>query len=263
MSSHPVELERRSDGLALLWLNRPERKNAFDEAMIAALTEGFREVAADRSIRLLALRGRGGTFCAGGDLAWMRRQGEASRDANEADAYGLAAMLKALYEVPQLSVALVEGAAMGGGAGLAAAADVAVAVAGASFRFSEVRLGLTPATISPYVIEAIGPRMARALFATAEGFDAAYAEQIGLVQYTVADAAGLEAQLEALHTLALAAAPGAVADAKALVRDVAGQPITEALLRETAARIAARRADPEGKEGLAAFLEKRKPGWAG
>jgi len=258
-----VELERAADASVTLWLNRPEVRNAFDEAMIATLTQALEELAQDRSVRLVVLRGRGGTFCAGGDLEWMRRQGEASREANEEDAYRLARLLKTLYDLPQLSVCLVEGAAMGGGAGLAAAADVAVALKGAQFRFSEVRLGLTPATISPYVIEAIGPRMARALFATAESFDADYAERIGLVQYVVEHTAGFELLLAELSQVSRLNAPGAVADAKRLVRDVAGRPIDEALLRDTARRIAARRADPEGQEGVRAFLEKRAPNWAG
>lgn len=258
-----VTLERgEAGGLATLWLDRPAVKNAFDEAMIAAMTAALREVAGDGGVRVLVLRGRGGTFCAGGDLAWMRRQGAMSQPENEEDAYALAAMLKALHDLPQLSVCCVEGAAMGGGVGLVAAADVVIAARDAKFRFSEVRLGLTPATISPYVIEAIGARMARALFATAEDFDGAYAEQIGLVQYLTEDAEGFEPLLAHLAALALAAAPGAVRDAKRLVRDVAGRPLGEPLMRETARRIAARRADPEGQEGLAAFLEKRKPRWA-
>ncbi len=169
-------------------------------------------------------------------------------------------MLKHLHELPQLTIALVHGAAMGGGAGLVAACDVAVAVKDAKFRFSEVRLGLTPATISPYVVEAIGPRMARALFATAEGFDGAYAEKIGLTQYTVDDEAGLTSMMEHLSDLALAAAPGAVADSKALVRFLTDE-IDDRVLKETARRIAKRRASSEGREGLAAFLEKRKPEW--
>lgn len=257
-----VALERVGEGAAILWLDRPAKRNAFDEAMIAGLHGAFETVARSSDIRLLALRGRGGAFCAGADLDWMRRQGAASEAANAADALGLARMLKALHDLPQLSVALIEGPALGGGAGLAAACDVAVATADASFRFSEVRLGLTPATISPYVIEAIGPRAARALFVTAEGFDAAYAARIGLVQECVADGAALEERFAALCALAKAGAPGAVRDVKALVRDVAGRPIDESLLQETARRIAARRADPEGREGLNAFLEKRRPNWA-
>lgn len=262
MTNTGVSLERLDHGVGVLWLDRPAKRNAFDEAMIASLHSAFEAVARDGDIRILGLRGRAGVFCAGADLDWMRRQGLASEAANTQDALALARMLKALHDLPQLSVALVEGPAMGGGGGLVAACDVAVATADASFRFSEVRLGLTPATISPYVIQAIGPRSARALFATGAGFDAAYAHAIGLVQYVVADAAQLDAQFAALCSLSQAAAPGAVRDAKRLVQDVAGRPIDEGLLLETARRIAARRADPEGREGLSAFLEKRKPNWA-
>ncbi len=257
-----VALERVGAGAAILWLDRPEKRNAFNAAMIAGLHQAFEQVAGDAGIRILGVRGRGGSFCAGADVDWMRRQGQASLAENTEDALCLARMLKALHDLPQLSVALIEGPALGGGAGLAAACDVAVATADASFRFSEVRLGLTPATISPYVIEAIGPRAARALFVTAEGFDAAYAARIGLVQECLADGAALEERFAALCTLAKAGAPGAVRDAKALVREVAGRPIDESLLQETARRIAARRADPEGREGLNAFLEKRKPNWS-
>jgi methylglutaconyl-CoA hydratase len=229
-------------------------------------------------VRAVFIRGAGETFCAGADIDWMKRGGERTEEDNEADALSLARMLKHLHDLPQLTVALVHGAAMGGGAGLVAACDVAVTVKDAKFRFSEVRLGLTPATISPYVVEAIGPRMARALFATAEGFDGEYAEKIGLVQYAVDDEAGLTAMMEHLSDLALAAAPGAVADSKALVRHLTddvtrlrnpilpaqlahGHIIDEDLMRETARRIAKRRASSEGREGLAAFLEKRKPEW--
>ena len=150
---------------------------------------------------------------------------------------------------------------MGGGAGLVAACDIGVAMKNAKFRFSEVRLGLTPATISPFVVEAIGPRWAKALFAAAEGFDGTFAERIGLVQYAVETGAELQAMMEHLSELALAAAPGAVADAKQLVRHVAGHKIDESLAKETARRIAKRRTSAEGKEGLAAFLAKRKPEW--
>jgi methylglutaconyl-CoA hydratase len=193
----------------------------------------------------------------------MRRGGERTLEDNEADALALARMLRHLHDLPQLTVALAHGAAMGGGAGLLAAADIAVAVKGTRIRFSEVRLGLTPATIAPYVVEAIGSRTARALFASAEEFDAHYAEKIGLVQYVVDDEPGLQAIMEHMSDLALAAAPGAVADAKALVRYVSEHRIDDSLSRETARRIAHRRASAEGKEGLAAFLEKRKPEWNG
>jgi methylglutaconyl-CoA hydratase len=257
----PALMEETAEGIAVITLNRPAKRNAFDELMIANLSEHFETLKGADRVRAVFIRGAGETFCAGADIDWMKRGGERSESENEADALDLARMLKKLHDLPQLTVALVQGAAMGGGGGLVAACDVAVAVKSAKFRFSEVRLGLTPATISPYVIEAIGPRMARALFASAEGFDGAYAEKIGLVQYTVDDEVGLNSMMEHLSDLALAAAPGAVADSKALVRYVAGHDIDEHLLKETARRIAKRRASSEGREGLKAFIEKRKPEW--
>jgi methylglutaconyl-CoA hydratase len=213
-------------------------------------------------VRVVIVRGAGKSFSAGADIEWLQSAAHFTPEENEADALTLAHMLQKLHTLPQLTIAAVHGAAMGGGAGLVAACDVAVALKSSAFRFSEVRLGITPATISPYVVEAIGPRWARALFATGEGFDGAFAERIGLVQYAVESEAELEATLEQLAKLAFHAAPGAVADAKKLVEDVHGRQIDGALAHLTAKRIAARRASPEGKEGLAAFLEKRKPTWA-
>jgi len=261
LAPDPVQLDVSTEGVAVVTLNRPEKRNAFDELVIANLAEHFETLKGADHVRAVFIRGAGPIFCAGADIDWMRRGGERSIDDNETDALALARMLRHLHELPQLTVALAQGAAMGGGAGLLAACDVAVAVKGAKIRFSEVRLGLTPATIAPYVVEAIGSRMARALFASAEEFDAQYAEKIGLVQYVVDDEPGLQAIMERLSDLALAAAPGAVADAKALVRYVAEHKIDDSLSRETARRIAHRRALAEGKEGLAAFLEKRKPEW--
>lgn len=261
LAPDPVLLDISSEGVAVVTLNRPEKHNAFDELTIANLAEHFETLKGADHVRAVFLRGAGESFCAGADIDWMRRQGARSVEDNETDALALARMLKHLYELPQLTVALVHGAAMGGGAGLVAACDVAVARKDARFRFSEVRLGLTPATIAPYVVEAIGVRWTKALFTTAESFDGAYAEKIGLVHYAVADDADLEATMGRLVDLALAAAPGAVADAKALARFVHGRKIDDLLARETARRIAHRRASPEGKEGLAAFMEKRKPEW--
>lgn len=261
-SADPVLLDVTAEGVAIVTLNRPEKRNAFDELMIAGLSDTFETLKGADKVRIVFLRGEGESFCAGADIDWMRRAAEFSELGNETDALALARMLRHLYELPQLTVALAHGAVMGGGAGLVAACDVAVALKDAKFRFSEVRLGLTPATISPYVIEAIGPRHAKALFATAESFDGAYAEKIGLTQYTVEDAGGLRKIMEHLSELTLAAAPGAVSDVKALVRYVAGHKIDDGLAKETARRIAARRVSAEGREGLAAFLEKRKPEWS-
>jgi methylglutaconyl-CoA hydratase len=261
MADEPVLLDVSPEGLAVVRLNRPEKRNAFDEEVIRSLRDAFETLKGADHVRAVFLQGAGEVFCAGADIDWMQRQGARDREDNEADALALANVFKALHELPQLTVALVQGVAMGGGAGLVAACDVGVAVADAKFRFSEVRLGLTPATISPFVVAAIGARWANALFATAESFDTAFAEKIGLVHYAVPDLVALDAKRAHLVTLALAAAPGAVADAKALVRHVDGHIIDEHLLKDVAKRIALRRASDEGREGLAAFLEKRKPEW--
>ncbi|MEL6257730.1 MAG: enoyl-CoA hydratase-related protein [Pseudomonadota bacterium] len=257
-----IQLDASPGGVAVILLNRPETRNAFNALMIEELTDAFENLRSEEQLRMVVLKGAGKAFSAGAALDWMRAASTYSRDENEQDAFALAEMLRRLYELPQTTLALVHGAAMGGGAGLVAACDLAVATKGTSFRFSEVRLGLTPATISPYVIAAIGPRWAKALFITAEGFDAAYAENIGLVQYTVDDETGLAEMEEYLASLAFQAAPGAVADSKRLVRDVTGGIIDQSLGKDTAKRIAARRASQEGREGISAFLEKRKPDWA-
>lgn len=261
MADESVLLDVSPEGVAVVTLNRADKRNAFDESVIAGLADTFETLKGADHVRIVLLRGAGAHFSAGADLDWMKRQGEHDRADNEADAYALAKMLKALHDLPQLTVALVQGAAMGGGAGLVAACDVGVALKSASFRFSEVRLGLTPATISPYVIEAIGPRWAKALFATAESFDGTYAEKIGLVQYAVETPQQMDEMAEYLCKLTLQNAPGAVADSKKLVHDVANHKLDDHLMRDTARRIAARRASEEGKEGLAAFLERRKARW--
>ena len=256
-----ITFEATQEGLAIVTLNRPEVHNAFNAELIAELTDVFTMISEQTTIRMMILRGAGDSFSAGADLRWMKLAALNSREDNETDAMRLAEMLRRLNEMPQMTLALVQGAAMGGGAGLVAACDIAIAYANAQFRFSEVRLGLTPATISPFVIQAIGPRMARALFVTGESFDAAYAERIGLVQYVVESRDQMAELEEHLARLVFAAAPGAVADAKRLVGDVAGQPIDNSLMHDTARRIAARRASEEGKEGIAAFLDKRAPSW--
>jgi methylglutaconyl-CoA hydratase len=257
----PVIVDASPGGVAVVLLNRPQRHNAFNDRMIAALDDAFETLRGADHVRVVILRGAGKSFSAGADLEWMRSASHFTPEENEADALSLAHMLAKLHHLPQLTIAAVHGAAMGGGAGLVAACDVAVALKSASFRFSEVRLGLTPATISPFVVQAIGPRWARALFATGEGFDGAFAEKIGLVQYAVDDDAALEATLEHLAKLVFAAGPKALAESKKLVDDVYGKPIDGALAHLTAKRIAGRRASAEGKEGVAAFLEKRKPSW--
>ena len=259
--SSTVLIDSTVGGAVTVTINRPGRRNAFDSEPIAALHEACETLHGQDHVRGVFVRGAGGTFSAGADLDWMRRAVDWSESDNRDDAMMLAKMLKALHDVPALPVALVEGAAMGGGAGLVAACDMAVAVEDAKFAFSEAKLGLTPATISPYVVEAVGPRRARALFATARTFDATEAQVFGLVDEVV-DAGGLDAVRDRIAADITACAPGAVADAKALVNHVHGHRLNHDLLDDTARRIAARRVSPEGQEGVHAFLERRKPGWA-
>ena len=257
-----ISLEASPGGVAVVLLNRPEKRNAFNHVMVNELADAFETLRGEDHLRMVILRGAGETFSAGADLDWMKNAADFTQAENEEDAFALAEMLRKLHDLPQMTVALVQGAAMGGGAGLVAACDVAVSMKNTQFRFSEVRLGLTPATISPFVIEAIGPRWAKALFVSGESFDAAYAERMGLVQYLVKDETEMEGMLEHLSKLAFANAPGAVADAKQLVDDVSGREFGTDLSHMTAKRIAARRASDEGREGISASLEKRKPKWA-
>ncbi|MBR7619671.1 enoyl-CoA hydratase/isomerase family protein [Phenylobacterium sp. 20VBR1] len=255
-----VRIEATVEGVAIVTINRPERRNAFDARLIAALYEAFETLQGAEGVRVVFLRGAGGMFSAGADLDWMREAADRTESDNRDDAYAMAKMLKSLWDIPALTVALVEGGAFGGGAGLATACDMAIATADAKFSFSEVRLGLIAATISPYVVGAVGPRTARALFATGQVFDAAYAEKVGLVTEVVADVAALDAARARIATEMMACAPGAVADSKKLVEDVAYKPI-EDVMEETAKRIARTRVSPEGQEGVRAFLDKRKASW--
>jgi len=257
-----VHIQATLAGAVTVTMNRPAKKNAFNDDLISALEEAFQTLKGAEGVRVVFIRGAGGTFSAGADLDWMRAAIERSESDNRADAFALARMLKELHDLPALTVALVEGGAFGGGAGLAAACDLAVATRDAKFSFSEARLGLIPATISPYVIEAIGPRTARALFATARVFDAAHAEKIGLVSELVDDGADLSDVAHRIAGEILACGPEAVAACKELVEDVSGRVIDHALMELTAQRIAAARVGDEGQEGVRAFLERRKPHWA-
>lgn len=258
-TSSLVLLEATPDGVATVTLNSPSTKNAFDEEVIAALHQTFETLKDADGVRVVFLRGAGGTFSAGANLQWMARAAELTEHDNREDALAMARMMKLLSELPALSVALVEGGAYGGGAGLVAACDLAVARPDAKFSFSEVRLGLIPAAISPHVIRAIGPRHAKALFATGVVFDAAHAERIGLVTEIADD---LDAARERIARQSRLAAPGAVAEAKRLVDDFHGRIIDGALLDESARRIARARVSDEGREGVRAFLARTKPGWA-
>ena len=256
-----VRIDSTADGVVFVTINRPDKRNAFDAPTIAALYEAFETLQGADNVRVVFIRGAGGTFSAGADLAWMADAVRWSESDNRDDAMGLAKMLKALHDVPAMTVAIVEGAAMGGGAGIVAACDMAVAVKGAKFAFSEVKLGLIPGTIAPYVVEAVGARTARALFMTAELFDADAAKGFGLIGQVLDSADQIDGFIASFSDSMKACAPGAVGDAKRLVNHVAGHRIDHSLMEETAKRIARARVSPEGQEGVRAFLEKRKPVW--
>jgi methylglutaconyl-CoA hydratase len=238
---------------------RPEVRNALDGVTARELREAVAAASARDDVRVIVLAGRGAVFCAGADLEWMKEVAAFSREENLADAALMRELFETIDRSPKAVVACVQGAALGGGAGLVAVADVAVTEDGARFGFTEVRLGIVPAVISPYVVRKIGVSAARELFLTGERFSAARAAAIGLV-HCVVPPAELDAAVDERVKELLQAAPGAIAAAKNLVRSVAGRPLEE--VRElTIEAIADRRASPEGQEGLAAFLEKRKPDW--
>jgi methylglutaconyl-CoA hydratase len=253
-------LVERQDGVGRITLNRPDVRNAFDDALIGALAKAFAELDADSSVRAVVLAGNGPAFCAGADLNWMKRMAGYGYDENLRDARALADMLSALDRLDKPTIARVHGPAFAGGTGLVAACDIAVGTPDAKFCFSEAKLGLSPATISPYVLRAIGARAASRYFLTAEVFSAEEALRIGLLSAMV-PAAELDAFIGRLLEHLLAGGAAAHARIKDLVRDVAGRPIDDALKGDTARRIAEMRASPEGREGIASFLEKRKPKW--
>ncbi|MBK9243429.1 MAG: enoyl-CoA hydratase/isomerase family protein [Burkholderiales bacterium] len=252
-----IHIARR---VAVVWLAREKVRNAFNETLIAELAAAFTQLGADEGVRAIVLAARGPAFCAGADLDWMRRMAGYSFDENRADARALAEMLRTINECPKPTIARVHGDAYAGGMGLVAACDIAVAAASASFCLSETRLGLIPATISPYVIRAMGEQAARRYALTAERFDAAEALRLGFV-HAVAPADGLDARIEEILAALMQTSGAAVREAKRLVREVAGRPIDERLLADTAERIAAIRASDDGREGVRAFLDKRKPRW--
>ena len=250
----------RDGGVATIWMNRPDVHNAFNEQLIAELTAACQALDADDAVRVVVLAGRGKSFSAGADLNWMRRAADASVDANLADARKLAGMLRSLAEMNKPTIARVHGAALGGGMGLASACDICVAGEGAVFATSEVRFGIIPSAISPYVIRAIGARQASRYFQTAERISAARARELGLAHEVVASDA-LDAKVQELVTALLQGGPRSQGAAKALIRAVADQPVSDALVEDTACRIATLRATPEAQEGLGAFLDKRPASW--
>ena len=258
MSDHL--LQGTDHGVHTITLNRPDIRNAFDDMLIGEIHEAFDAVSRRTDVRCVVLAANGPAFCAGGDLHWMRRMADYTREQNLADAGGLAAMLRAIDQCPHPTLARVQGDVFAGGLGLVSACDMAVCADSATFCLSEVKIGLIPATISHYVVRAIGARASRRYFLTAERFSAAEAHRIGLVHESV-PMEQLDATVQALIKILLANSPMAVQDAKRLVDSVAGQDINEALIAQTVAGIADSRASADGKEGVQAFLDKRKPKW--
>jgi methylglutaconyl-CoA hydratase len=252
-----LKIEKR-DGVARVTLDRPELRNAFDDALIASLTKAFLEIGSDDAVRVMILAGNGPAFCAGADLNWMKRMAKYGYAENLADAEALALMLATLDRLPKPTIARVHGPVFAGGTGLVAACDIAVGSREAKFCLSEAKLGLSPATISPYVIRAMGEQNARRYFLTAEVFGAEEALRIGMLSILTNN---LDEEIERLLKHLLAGGPEAHAKIKDLIRAVAGRPVDDALAADTAKRIAEIRVSPEGREGIASFLEKRKAAW--
>jgi methylglutaconyl-CoA hydratase len=251
---------RRDGAVARVYLNRPDVRNAFNDAVIAELTAVFRELGADPSLRAIVLGGHGKAFCAGGDLNWMRAMADYSWEQNRADARALADMLWTLYTCPVPLVGRVHGDCYAGGVGLAAVCDVLVAADGMHFCLSEAKLGLLPATIGPYVVRALGEQASRRYFVSAERFGAAEAHRLGFV-HELASAGTIDARVDAIVQTLVANGPAAVKASKKLVQDLAGQPLSAELRADTARRIADIRASDEGREGMQSFLNKRAPRW--
>ena len=249
-----------SGAVATVTLNRPEVRNAFNDEVISELTALFSALAEREEVRCIVLAGNGPAFCAGADLNWMKRMAGYTRDENVADAAALAHMLKVIYRCPKPTIARVQGDVYAGGTGLVAACDIAVSVDTAQYCLSEVKLGLIPATISPYVIRAMGARAAHRYFLTAERFSAAEALRIGFV-HEVVKTGELDAKVAEIAQALVQAGPAAVKACKALVHDVAGKDISQLLIDRTVQGIADIRVSEEGREGIQAFLGKRKPGW--
>lgn len=259
---NPVLFAASPEGVAVITLNRPDMHNAFNETLIAQLNEILEDLRTADGVRVVLVEAAGKSFSAGADLNWMRRAAQFTEDQNYADARALARMLNAIRTLPQPTIALVHGAARAGGVGIVSACDIALAARQATFAVTEVRLGLTPSTISPYLVEAIGSRQARRWFLTGELFDAEQALRMGLVHAVYDDAEALRAAGEALVGEVLKCAPGAVHATKELIEAVRAGDITSDLMEDTARHIARQRLTDEGREGIASFLEKRKARWA-
>ena len=260
MTTNTLEIHI-SHRVAVIWMAREVVRNAFNETSIAELTEAFRTLGADPDVRAIVLAGKGPAFCAGADLAWMKRMADFTYEQNRDDALKLATMLRTIHECPKPVIARVHGDAYAGGVGLVAVCDIAVAAIGTSFCLSETKLGLIPATIGPYVIRAMGVSAARRFFLTAEKFDASEAFRIGLV-HQLAPPAEIDLHINELLGALMQTSAHAVAEAKRLVRELVARPLDDALVADTAERIAAIRTSDDGREGVRAFLDKRKPRWS-
>jgi methylglutaconyl-CoA hydratase len=258
--SHPPLTILDHGAVRTITLSRPDVRNAFNDEVIAELKNAFTEAGQAADVRCVVLTAEGSAFCAGADLNWMRRMADYTRGENLADAGELAAMLRAIYECPKPTIARVQGDVFAGGVGLVAACDMAVSVDSATYCLSEVKLGLIPATISPYVIRAMGARASHRYFLTAERFSAAEAHRIGLL-HEVVTVDTLDAKVAELTSALVSASPNAVRACKRLVQDVAEREIDDALVARTVAGIADIRSSVEGKEGVQSFLQKRKPNW--
>ena len=261
MSEYQAILTEVDGNVGILTLNKAPRHNAFDEQLIAEITEGLRELELDTRVRAVVLSSTGKSFCAGADLNWMKRAAGYTHEENLRDANRLAELMSTLNELSKPTIARVQGPAYGGGVGLIAACDIAVGTYDAVFSLSEVKLGIVPAVISPYVLAAIGERYSRRYMLTAERFSAAEAYRIGLLHEIVPGEEQLDEAIAEILDSLLANGPQAQAECKTLIRIVAGQPIDDETIAETAQRITRVRASPEGREGLAAFLDKRQPNW--
>ena len=248
-------------GVGIITLNRPERHNAFDDALIAELSDAIDRMAADPAVRVLVISSTGKSFCAGADLNWMKRAAGYGNEENMRDSRALAEMLRKLAQCPKPTMARIQGPAYGGGVGLVACCDVAIATFEAQFSLTEVKLGLIPAVISPHVIAAIGERYARRYMLTAERFSAAEAYRIGLLHEIVTDVAALDEAVGEIVDALLNNGPHALAECKQLITAVAWKPLSPQVIEDTAQRITRLRASEEGREGMNAFLEKRKPNW--
>jgi len=251
------------EAIGILTLNKADRHNAFDEVLVSELTTGLLELEADPRVRVVVLSSTGKSFCAGADLNWMKRSAGSTSQENLRDARNLARLLTTLNALSKPTIARVQGPAYGSGVGLIAACDIAVATYDALFALTEVKLGILPAVVSPYVLAAVGERYCRRYMLSAERFSAAEAYRIGFLHEIVPDEEQLDEAIGEIIDSLLKNGPSAQAECKALIRVIAGQPIDESTVEETAQRITRVRSSPEGKEGLMAFLEKRKPNWIG